>query len=260
MSSQVPCQAGRLLDCAVAVGLDRAAARDCQPGASSDVICRPVDNKMQIRSAVCGMCRPWPQQHPLGPWATWRRQASLWGLPWRPQQTCKNSSSRTRTLTGECIPLQTAWGSCQQECDTDMTMQCCACRFMDSGLFQYCRHPNYFGEILVWTSLTALAGMGGVLKAHPWIVASPLFTAFLLIFVSGMPSCLHTPCSSPKSPGAAMHELCALLQAYHRWRSHTRSGTGRMLPTRSTSRAQASSFPCSRRRPPPRMPVGRARL
>ena len=43
------------------------------------------------------------------------------------------------------------------------------------------------GEILVWTSLTMLAGTGGVMKAHPWIVASPLFTALLLIFVSGRP-------------------------------------------------------------------------
>ena len=56
---------------------------------------------------------------------------------------------------------------------------------MNEGLFQYCRHPNYFGEILVWTSLTTLAGTGGVLSSHPWILASPLFTAFLLIFVSG---------------------------------------------------------------------------
>ena len=56
---------------------------------------------------------------------------------------------------------------------------------MNEGLFKYCRHPNYFGEMLVWTSLTLLAGTGGVLKMHPWIVTSPLFTIFLLCFVSG---------------------------------------------------------------------------
>ena len=28
------------------------------------------------------------------------------------------------------------------------------------------RHPNYFGEILVWVSLTALAGTHGVLVAQ----------------------------------------------------------------------------------------------
>ena len=68
------------------------------------------------------------------------------------------------------------------------------CRFVDSGLFALSRHPNYFGEILVWVSLTALAGTHGVLAAHPWIAASPLFTAFLLLYVSGEPS------ASPKHP------------------------------------------------------------
>ena len=93
-------------------------------------------------------------------------------------------------------------------------------RLMDNGLFHLCRHPNYFGapflcvagchkcisrsilpsatdlhtlpmsgEILVWTSLTVLAGTSGVMRAHPWIMASPLFTSLLLIFVSGK----HTP-------------------------------------------------------------------
>ncbi len=59
------------------------------------------------------------------------------------------------------------------------------CRFMDSGLFALCRHPNYFGEILLWTSLTVLAGTHGVFAKHPWIIASPAFTIFLLLYVSG---------------------------------------------------------------------------
>ena len=58
-------------------------------------------------------------------------------------------------------------------------------RFVDSGLFALSRHPNYFGEILVWVSLTALAGTHGVFAAHPWIAVSPFFTAFLLLYVSG---------------------------------------------------------------------------
>lgn len=64
-------------------------------------------------------------------------------------------------------------------------MSCWSCRFVDSGLFKLSRHPNYFGEILVWVSITALAGTHGVLLAYPWIVVSPLFTSFLLFFVSG---------------------------------------------------------------------------
>ena len=61
-------------------------------------------------------------------------------------------------------------------------------RFVDSGLFSVSRHPNYFGEILVWTSITAFAGTHGVLAASPWIIVSPVFTSFLLIFVSGKPA------------------------------------------------------------------------
>ncbi|BDA45900.1 hypothetical protein COCOBI_07-6870 [Coccomyxa sp. Obi] len=60
-------------------------------------------------------------------------------------------------------------------------------KFMDSGLFALCRHPNYFGEILLWSSLTVLAGTHGVLAKHPWILASPAFTIFLLVYVSGIP-------------------------------------------------------------------------
>jgi hypothetical protein len=87
-------------------------------------------------------------------------------------------------------------------------------RFVDSGLFALCRHPNYFGEILIWVSITALAGTQGVFRAHPWIIASPLFTAFLLLYVSGarpvltlgfdrvhcLPSALHVGCTPSLNP------------------------------------------------------------
>lgn len=56
---------------------------------------------------------------------------------------------------------------------------------MSKGLFRYCRHPNYFGEMLLWTSLTALAGGSGVLAAYPWVAVSPAFTIFLLTQASG---------------------------------------------------------------------------
>ncbi len=81
--------------------------------------------------------------------------------------------------TGKCCGTELIWKD-------EVTDRCgWRCRFVDSGLFALSRHPNYFGEILVWVSLTALAGTHGVLAAHPWIAASPLFTAFLLLYVSG---------------------------------------------------------------------------
>lgn len=61
-------------------------------------------------------------------------------------------------------------------------------KWISSGLWSISRHPNYFGEILLWIGI-ALAAFGG-LSARPrasFVFLSPVFVAFLLIFVSGIP-------------------------------------------------------------------------
>jgi len=60
-------------------------------------------------------------------------------------------------------------------------------RFIQTGLWKYSRHPNYFGEILVWwgvfiTSVTSLTGWQIAVAA-----ASPIFVMTLLLYVSGVP-------------------------------------------------------------------------
>jgi steroid 5-alpha reductase family enzyme len=59
-------------------------------------------------------------------------------------------------------------------------------RFVTSGLWRYSRHPNYFGEILVWWGLFvyALPALDGWAFA---VVAGPVFITLLLLFVSGIP-------------------------------------------------------------------------
>ncbi|HDQ45445.1 MAG TPA: DUF1295 domain-containing protein [bacterium] len=55
---------------------------------------------------------------------------------------------------------------------------------MKTGLWKYSRHPNYFGEILVWWGLFVIA------LSAPWgwaAVISPLLITFLLLKVSGVP-------------------------------------------------------------------------
>jgi len=55
-------------------------------------------------------------------------------------------------------------------------------RVLDTGLWRYTRHPNYFGDFCVWWGLflVALAGGGW------WSVAGPLLMSFLLLKVSGV--------------------------------------------------------------------------
>ncbi len=60
-------------------------------------------------------------------------------------------------------------------------------KWIDEGLWHYSRHPNYFGEILVWFGvyLFVLAHITGI-DAFIGLL-SPLYIALLIIFVSGIP-------------------------------------------------------------------------
>lgn len=55
-------------------------------------------------------------------------------------------------------------------------------RVMNRGLWRYTRHPNYFGEMLVWWGLFALAAVAG----GWWTLISPVLMTFLLVRVSGV--------------------------------------------------------------------------
>ncbi len=59
-------------------------------------------------------------------------------------------------------------------------------RFIAGGLWRYSRHPNYFGEILVWWGLFvyAVPFLGGAAFA---VATGPAFITLLLLFVSGIP-------------------------------------------------------------------------
>ncbi|MFT7183850.1 MAG: steroid 5-alpha reductase family enzyme [Oceanicoccus sp.] len=60
-------------------------------------------------------------------------------------------------------------------------------KWIETGLWKYSRHPNYFGEILLWFGVyiftfTSLVGL------EKWIgLIGPLYIAALIIFLSGIP-------------------------------------------------------------------------
>ena len=59
-------------------------------------------------------------------------------------------------------------------------------KFIRSGLWSKSRHPNYFGEIVLWVGIAVIAIP--VLRGWGWVaIISPLFVTILLTRISGVP-------------------------------------------------------------------------
>jgi steroid 5-alpha reductase family enzyme len=59
-------------------------------------------------------------------------------------------------------------------------------KWIQSGLWKYSRHPNYFGEMLCWWGIYIFALP--FLSGWEYItIVSPLFISFMLLFFSGIP-------------------------------------------------------------------------
>lgn len=59
-------------------------------------------------------------------------------------------------------------------------------RFIQTGLWSRSRHPNYFGEIILWVGIAIIASP--VLRGWQWVaMISPVFVTLLLTRVSGIP-------------------------------------------------------------------------
>ena len=56
-------------------------------------------------------------------------------------------------------------------------------RVMDRGLWRYTRHPNYFGDAVVWWGLYCFALATG----HPFTIVGPIVMTYLLTRLSGVP-------------------------------------------------------------------------
>lgn len=59
-------------------------------------------------------------------------------------------------------------------------------KFIDAGLWSWSRHPNYFGEIVLWVGVAIIALP--VLRGWQWVtLISPMFVTLLLTRISGVP-------------------------------------------------------------------------
>jgi steroid 5-alpha reductase family enzyme len=59
-------------------------------------------------------------------------------------------------------------------------------KFISTGLWSWSRHPNYFGEILLWVGVTIIALP--ILRGWQWAtLISPIFITILLTRISGVP-------------------------------------------------------------------------
>lgn len=59
---------------------------------------------------------------------------------------------------------------------------CNAGKVLDSGLWRYTRHPNYFGDFCVWWGIYLISASSGA----SWTIASPLLMSLLLMKISGV--------------------------------------------------------------------------
>jgi len=59
-------------------------------------------------------------------------------------------------------------------------------RFIDTGLWAWSRHPNYFGEIVLWSGIAVIA-YPALVGWQAVTLISPLFVVVLLTTISGVP-------------------------------------------------------------------------
>lgn len=88
-------------------------------------------------------------------------------------------------------------------------------RVMQEGLWRYTRHPNYFGDALVWWGIGLVALSAGA----AWALAGPALMTFLLVRVSGV--ALLEKDIAHRRPGYA--EYAARTSAFVPWPPRRRS-------------------------------------
>ena len=75
-------------------------------------------------------------------------------------------------------------------------------KVLESGLWHYTRHPNYFGEAAFWWGIFLIAAQS---KLGLWSLPSPILVTFLLTRISGVPM---LEAAMKKKPDHAAYAAC----------------------------------------------------
>ena len=84
---------------------------------------------------------------------------------------------------------------------------------LNSGLWKYTRHPNYFGDFLMWWGIYLIA-LGSSPALTWWTIIGPLIMSFFLMQVSGV-TLLEK--SLKESKGAAYDDYIGRTNAFFPW-------------------------------------------
>jgi steroid 5-alpha reductase family enzyme len=93
---------------------------------------------------------------------------------------------------------------------------------LDTGLWRYTRHPNYFGEALLWWGIYLMALSAGAW----WTVFAPALMTFLLLRVSGV-SLLEKDISDRRP---AYRDYMLRTSAFIPWKPRSTVTKGAILP------------------------------
>ncbi|NLE90075.1 MAG: DUF1295 domain-containing protein [Dehalococcoidales bacterium] len=67
-------------------------------------------------------------------------------------------------------------------------------KILDTGLWRYTRHPNYFGEVVMWWGIFVIS------LSQPWSwigIIGPVTITVLILFISGVPMLERSMASNP---------------------------------------------------------------